>query len=110
MLTGPSSAISLLSVIYLLYIFSVLSRKLGNVTKMKPYYRGFYWAMGLIGLALAASWPRLIAQLSPRLLPVVLLDDRIYLFIYDLPLAAAATLSLSVAWRYWSWLFKERGQ
>lgn len=108
MFTGPSSAISLLSVIYVLYIFSILSRKLGQVTKMKPYYRGFYGAMGLIGLALAASWPRLLAQLAPRLLPVALLDDRVYLFIYDLPLAAAATISLGVAWRYWSWLFKER--
>jgi hypothetical protein len=110
MLTGPSSAFSLLSVIYLLYIFSVLSRKLGRVTKMKPYYRGFYWAMGLIGLALAADWLRLTAQMSPQLLPRVLLDDRIYLFIYDLPLAAAVTLSLGVAWHYWSWLFKEHGQ
>jgi hypothetical protein len=109
MLTGPSSAISLLAVIYLLYIFSVLSRKLGQVTKMKPYYHGFYWAVGLTGLALAASWLRLIAQLSPQLLPQVLLDDRVYLFSYDLPLAAAATLSLGVAWRYWSWLFKEHG-
>jgi hypothetical protein len=110
MFTGPSSEISLLSIIYLLYIFSVLSRKLGHVMKMKPYYRGFYGAMGLIGLALVASWLRLTAQLSPQLLPVVLLDDRVYLFIYDLPLAAAVTLSLGVAWRYWSWLFKERGR
>ena len=41
MLTGPSSVISLIAELYMLYIFAILSRKLGNVTKMKPYYRGF---------------------------------------------------------------------
>ena len=78
----------MLSVIYRPYIVSVLSRKLGRVMKMKPYYRGFYGALGLIGLALATSWRRLIAQRSLQLPPRELLDDRVYLVSYDLPLAA----------------------
>jgi hypothetical protein len=110
MLTGPSVAFSLIGVIYLLYIFSVLSRKLGSVTKMRPFYRGFYLAIGLIGLALVSSWLLLTVRITPDLLPVAWRDETLYLIIFNAALAIAATLSLVLAWRYWGWLFKERGR
>lgn len=107
-ITGPFSIISLLAEIYLLYIYVILSRKLGNVTKMKPYYRGFYLAMALIGVAAAAHLIRLVSALAPAGVPAPFNADAFYLFTYYLPLALAGTLSLIVAWRYWGWLFKER--
>jgi hypothetical protein len=110
MLTGPSLALSLFGVIYMLYIFSVLSRKLGGVTKMRPYYRGFYVAMGLIGLAVVASWLLLTVRVTPDLLPAAWHDETLYLVIFAVALVIAVTLSLGVAWRYWGWLFKERGR
>jgi hypothetical protein len=110
MLTGPSLAFSLIGVIYLLYIFSVLSRKLGSVTKMRPFYRGYYVAMGMIGLAVVASWLLLTVRMTPDLLPVAWRDETLYLVIFNAALAVAVTLSLVLAWRYWGWLFKERGR
>jgi uncharacterized membrane protein len=108
MLTGPSSVISLIAEVYLLYIFAGLSRKLGNVTKMQPYYRGFYAAIVLIVVAIVAHSLRLTALASPDSLPNALNADSFYLFAYYLPMAVAATISLIVAWRYWGWLFRER--
>jgi len=110
MLTGPSLAFSLVGVIYLLYILSVLSRKLGGVTKMRPIYRGFYVAMGLIGLGVVSSWLLFTARVTPELLPAAWRDETLYLVIFNVALAVAVTLSLGVAWRYWGWLFKERGR
>jgi hypothetical protein len=110
MLTGPSLAFSLFGVIYLVYIFSVLSRKLGSVTKMRPFYRGFYVAIGLIGLALVSSWLLLTVRITPDLLPVAWRDETLYLVIFNATSAVAVTLSLVLAWRYWGWLFKERGR
>lgn len=110
MLTGPSSAVSLIAEIYLLYIFAMLSRKLGNVTKMRSYYRGLYAAIALIVVAIVAHSLRLTALASPDLLPSALKADSFYLFAYYLPMAVAATISLIVAWRYWGWLFRERGR
>ncbi len=107
-ITGPFSIISLLAEIYLLYIYVILSRKLGTVTKMKPYYRGFYVAMVLIGLAAVAHLIRLISALAPQAVPPVFNLDGFYILLYYAPLALAGTLSLAIAWRYWGWLFKER--
>lgn len=108
MLTGPSFALSLCGVIYMLYIFSVLSRKLGGVTKMRPFYRGFYAAIGLLGLAVVLSWLLLTARVTPDVLPAGWRDEQLYLALFMGALLIAVTLSLAVAWRYWGWLFKER--
>ncbi len=108
MFTGPSLALSLIGVIYMLYIFSVLSRKLGGVTKMPPLYRGFYVAIGLMGLALLTSWLMLTVRVTPDLLPAAWREENLYRVIFVVALAVAVTLGLGVAWRYWGWLFKER--
>lgn len=108
MLTGPSSVLSLLGEMYMLYILSVLSRKLGAVTKMKSYYRGFYGAMVLILVAVGAHSLRLTTLYSPDTLPAIFYDEGFYIAAYEVPMVVAATLSLAVALRYWGWLFRER--
>jgi hypothetical protein len=95
----PFSVSGLLAVMVTLYIFAVLSRKLGAVTKMKPYYRGFYIAMAAVAVAIGA------ALLHPPGQPA---DSLTYLLAYYLPLLAAGLISLAVAYRYWGWLFRER--
>lgn len=107
MLTGPSSVIGLLAEMYMLYIFAVLSRKLGAVTHMPPYYRGFYWAMGLIGVAVVAHAMRLAASAAPDW-PPTLNSDVFFLLTYDLPLGLSVITGVAVAWRYWNWLFREQ--
>ena len=106
-LTGPPSVIGLVAALYLLYIFVILSRKLGAVTKMKPYYRGLYIGMGLILIAIVAHSLRITSLISPSLLPEALNSGPFYLLAYYLPMALAATISLVVAVRYWGWLFRE---
>ncbi len=105
-LSIPGAIISLGSVLYLLYIFAVLSRKLGAVTKMKPYYRGLYGAMGFMGLALIGESLRFTSVVAPEAVP--LQGEAVYLLTVAAPLFVAAIIALIVVLRYWSWLFRER--
>jgi hypothetical protein len=107
---APPSVLGLLAALFMLYIFLTLSRKLGNVTKMKPYYRGLYFGIALIGLAVLAHLLRVIWWLDAAALPEVFTSDTFYLLTYYLPMVLAVTLSLVVVWRYWSWLFTERNR
>lgn len=95
----PGSAAGLLAVIYLLYILATLSRRLGQVTKMRPYYRGFYVAMVLITVAM-------IVSVLPR--PEAEADQMAVFLIHYLSLIAGGLISLAIAYRYWSWLLRER--
>jgi len=98
-LTIPFSVIGLLAVIYMLYIFATLSRRLGLVTKMKPYYRGFYIAMILVAIAIV------VTVLPP---PAAESERSTYFLAYYATLIPAGVISLVVAYRYWGWLFRER--
>ncbi len=95
----PFSASGLVAVMVTLYIFATLSRRLGMVTKMKPYYRGFYVAMAAVAVAIGVAVLREPAADG---------DRSIYIVVYYLPLIAAGVISLAVAYRYWGWLFRER--
>ncbi|MBN1887966.1 MAG: hypothetical protein JW850_08235 [Thermoflexales bacterium] len=103
-LTTPLGFIGLLSILFMLYILANLSRRLGSVTKMKPYYWGFYVAMGLIAVAIIARIIQSSLQLSSGVEPY---PPGLYLLAYHLPLALAVTLGAVIAWRYWGWLFRE---
>lgn len=98
-LTLPFSIVSLLAVMVMLYLFATLSRRLGMVTKMKPYYRGFYMAMALVVLSLVIAV--LPESTSAN-------DHTAFVTAYYLPLILAGVISLVVAYRYWGWLFRER--
>ena len=99
LLNVPLSLTGLVAIMALLYIFAMLSKRLGAVTKMKPYYRGFYIAMLAVAIAMAAA---LLRQ------PGAPGDGSTYVFAYYLPLILAGAISLVVAYRYWGWLFRER--
>jgi hypothetical protein len=109
-IAAPPSILGLLAALFMLYIFSTLSRKLGNVTKMKPHYRGLYIGMALVGLAIVAHLLRVVAWLEKSAPPDIFTSDTFYLFTYYLPMAVAVTISLSVVLRYWGWLFTERNR
>lgn len=107
-MAGPPSVLGLMAALYMLYIFSTLSRKLGSVTKMKPHYRGLYLGMALILVAVIAHALRVVVWLGAASLPDVLESDGFYLATYYVPMALAVTISLIVVLRYWGWLFTER--
>lgn len=102
------SVVGLIAVLYMLYIFANLSQRLGAVTKIRPYYYGFYAAIGFLVVALLARVALSNIALSPasgseQASPIVLV-------IYHLPLLIGIAISVLIAWRYWSWLFKEKLQ
>lgn len=99
LLNIPISVSGLAAVMVVLYILAALSRRLGAVTKMKPYYRGFYVAIACLAIAIGA------AVLRQPMMPS---DLSIYLFLFYLPLLLSGIISLVVAYRYWGWLFRER--
>lgn len=103
------ASVSLASVIYALAILAQFGRKLGAVTKMRPLYRGYYVAIGCVGLSLVTHFLRASVFWAPsQSIPSVLNSPVFYLLLYHLPLAVGLSLSLGITWYYWSWLLKER--
>ncbi len=96
---GPA-AISLM-----LTVLGLLSRRLGSVTRAPRYYLGLFLGAGLMLISAAArAW-----NVGRELPPSALGQDPLWVVLYvGLP-ALALTLSVIIAWRYWSWLLAERG-
>ncbi|MEW6579464.1 MAG: hypothetical protein AB1435_09735 [Chloroflexota bacterium] len=100
-----ASATAPLGLMLALWVLAQISRRFGQVMGRSPLYRGFYAALVL-----------LLPPLVVRLLAVGLTASEqratgggsAWALAHDLPLAAAVTLAVVVAWRYWGWLV--RGQ
>jgi len=108
-LTAPLAALGLVALMYAVYILANLSRRFGFILKMPPYYRGFYMAMGLMGVALVSHLLRASTILAESA-PYPFAEDWFYLLTYYLPLAISVSVCLGIAWRYWSWLLKEQDE
>ncbi len=102
-LTIPAALVASIAIVFLLYIFAILSRKLGAVTKMKPLYRWLYVALVLVLISLACQW----IALSPQTTADLLVSAGFYLVGHTVPLFIAVVLALIVVLRYWGWLFRE---
>jgi hypothetical protein len=108
-ITAILGAAGLISVFYALLILAQFGRKLGAVTKMSAFYRGYYVAAGCVGLALVTRFIRAsVIWAPPETIPSLLNAPCFYLLLYHLPLAIGSSLGLAITWRYWSWLLKER--
>lgn len=102
-------SLGLFSILYGLLILAQFGRKLGAVTKMKPFYKGYYVAVCCVGLALIVRFVRATVFWAPRdTIPSLLSSPLFYLLLYHLPLAIGLSLGLVITWHYWSWLLKER--
>ncbi len=102
-------SMGLVSLMHALVILAQFGRKLGAVTKMPPLYRGYYVAIGCVGLAVVSRLIRSsVFWASPQIIPHSLNSTAFYLFLYHLPLAVGLSLGLGITWYYWSWLLKER--
>ena len=103
----PAVLIGLGAVIFVLQILAVLSRKLGAVTKMKPYYRRLYVSIGLMTVALLVKWLIFMVRPVPDAAPTWLLSEWFYFVGFVVPVLGGAGLAVVVVLRYWSWLFRE---
>jgi len=97
----------LMSAIYITLIMARLSQKLGAVTKMQGYYRGFYVSVIFLLVSLIAYFLKTSVLLAAEQVPFLLNNDLFYLLTYYLPLAIGTSISLVITLRYWDWLFKE---
>ena len=97
----------LVSAIYITLIMARLSRKLGAVTKMRSYYRGFYISAVFLVVSLVAYFLKTSVLLASEQAPALLNSDLFYLLTYHLPFAVGTSISLAVTLRYWDWLLKE---
>jgi len=92
-----------------LVIFLRLSAKLGEVTKMRPYYLGYYVAIGFVSVALLT---RLVAAslwydpLGP--LASWIHSSWYYALLHHGALALGLTIALPITAKYWGWLLREK--
>jgi len=107
LLITPLGVMGLAAVTYMLYILTNLSRRLGAVTKMPPYYRGFYVAIGLLTISMLARVTLNSVELAPELSTGIVSAPLFSLVAYHIPFVLAMVISVALAWRYWIWLFKE---
>jgi len=96
-----------MSTIYITLIMARLSQKLGAVTKMRGYYRGFYVSAIFLLVSLVAYFLKTSVLLASEQAPALLNNDLFYLLTYYLPLAMGTSIGLAITLRYWNWLFKE---
>ncbi len=107
-LSGLIGTAGIASLIYAMGLLTLLSRKLGAVTKMRRYYRGYYVAIVLGVCALAARLVYISGRGNVDQPATPWWGSSTFaLLAYHLPLALAISISLAITWRYWSWLLRE---
>ena len=99
---GLFGLVSMLSIAVALLVLGLLSKRLGQVTRAPRYYRGLYAAAVLVIVSLLFRLQNVIQLHIPAT------DDPVTVIIYSGLPAIALTISLIIAWRYWSWLLAER--
>ncbi len=94
-----------LSICITFVLLGLLSRRLGRVTRTRPFYIGFYIAALLVGFSALARVLHL--GLDAELI-VRLHAEELLVLAYSGLMALGVTIAAFVAWRYWSWLLSER--
>jgi hypothetical protein len=106
-LIAPFGPVALIALAFLLDLYFVLSRRLGEVTRMRPYYRRFWIAGLFVGLATVVQVLRTAAHISQVSQVAFLLSPVFSIFAFHLPLLLGVVVGILTAWRYWSWLLTE---
>lgn len=96
---GPASLVGLL---FMIDLYATLSRRLGEVTRTRPYYHRFWIGGAFIGLATFAQVLRTSAHISGRV--TFPLSPEFGLLAFYLPLLIGVLVAILTAWRYWSWV------
>jgi len=98
-------SLGLFSLLYALVILAQFGDKLGAVTKMRPFYQGYYAAACLVGLALIVRFIRTsVLWASPESMSPILTKPSFYLLLYHLPLALGITIGVVITSGLWPFL------
>ncbi|MCS7283600.1 MAG: hypothetical protein RMK65_00100 [Anaerolineae bacterium] len=103
-LLAPLGPIVLVVLLFVGDLYLNLSRRLGEVTRMPPFYRRFWIGGAFIALAALVQVLRTSAYLSQGERVRVLLSPEFSLIAFHLPFLIGVLISIQTAWRYWSWL------
>lgn len=103
-LLSPLGPIGLIGFLFILDVYYNLSRRLGEVNRMPPYYRRFLIGSGFVGVSVLAQMIRVTAYISCHPEADRLLSPYFGLVAFYLPLLIGVLISVLTAWRYWSWL------
>lgn len=97
------------SLLYGVTILLRLSKKLGEVTKMQPYYRGFYGSILCLVISFVVRFVQ--ASLLDSITagnPTPLANAWGMMFIiHHIALAVGLLVACAIAFLYWGWLFRE---
>jgi hypothetical protein len=104
--TGLVGVVGPTAVVVALVVLGSLSKRLGSVTRTPRYYRGFYIAAALMLVSIIARVVNIGRGVSEA---AYLSESPTWVLFYIGFPAVAYTLSVVIAWRYWSWLLAERG-
>ncbi len=94
-----------LSQCILFVVLGFLSRRLGRVTRTRPYYIGLFIAAALVGISAIIRMAHLGLGADTA---VRLHEDGALVILYTGFTALGVTIGAFVTWRYWSWLLAER--
>jgi hypothetical protein len=101
---SPLGPISLIGLLFVLDVYYNLSRRLGEVNRMLPYYRRFLIGSGFVGVAVLAQIVRTAAYISCNREAALFLSPSFSLLAFHIPLLIGVLISVLTAWHYWSWL------
>ena len=90
------------SIAMTLLIMGLLSKRLGEQAKAKPYYLGFYAGALLFAVSIGAQFLDVLMRFPHTD------NDTLWVVLSEGLPALAVTMGVVSAWRYWSWLLAER--
>lgn len=94
-----------ISICVMFTVLGLLSRRLGRVTRVRPYHLGMFLAACLVGISAVVRLINL--GLGAGVIADFVREPVLVLVYNGLP-ALGITVGVVTAWRYWSWLFAER--
>jgi hypothetical protein len=103
-LLSPLGPMGLIGLLFVLDVYSNLSRRLGEVNRMPPYYRRFLIGSAFVFVAVLVQIIRTAAYISRNPEAAMLLSPSFSLLAFHLPLFIGVSIGVLTAWRYWSWL------
>ncbi|MBN1878085.1 MAG: hypothetical protein JXA33_27935 [Anaerolineae bacterium] len=105
-LTSHLGSALIISAIYIGWLLRDFSRRLGEVTRLPPYFRWFDLGNALLMAALLSYIFQCSAALSDQ--PQALLQPQFSLTAVYAPLLLGIIINLVITFIYWGWLIKEK--
>jgi hypothetical protein len=97
------------AIIYIIWLLRHFSQRIGEVTRMPPYYRWFNLGNAWVFIALLSYTFQCSAALAPgEPGSALILAPSFALLTFYIPLTLGISISVAIAFIYWRWLIHER--